>query len=215
MARRNEHSKDELREMILRATEMLVDSGGLQQMSTRKIAQMIGYTVGTLYLFFKNLDDLILQVNARTLDRMLDDLRTVTEDGIDPRSNIIAMGHAYVLFAVEHPERWRMVFEHTLAPGEPVPDWFTTKIDDLFGLVEKHVADYLGGSGKSNLQSKSATQALWCGVHGICALSVTNKVDIPGITSVQELTDSLITHFLAGVGAQSKLSEKTTLMNPP
>ena len=63
MGRRNEHSRAELREIALQAAEHLVAEGGLAALSTRKVAAHIGYTVGSLYLVFHNLDDLIIQMN--------------------------------------------------------------------------------------------------------------------------------------------------------
>ena len=70
MARRSDHSREELREMALSAAEQIVVEQGYEGLSARKVASAIGYTVGTLYLVFENIDDLILNINARTLDRL-------------------------------------------------------------------------------------------------------------------------------------------------
>jgi len=180
--------------MILEATERLLDTDGIQALSTRKISADIGYTVGTLYLFFKNLDELVLNVNARTLEQIFQALSIVTEDGIDPRSNIIAMGHAYVHFAMEYPQRWRLVYEFSLGDSEGVPDWFQEKIDKVFALVEKNLVSLVG-----NVDNKrQLTLALWSGVHGVCALAVSRKIAVTGIESVQKLTDNLISRYLDG-----------------
>jgi len=180
--------------MILHATEKLLDQHGMQALSTRKISAKIGYTVGTLYLFFKNLDELVLHVNARTLEEIYHALSVVTEDGIDPRTNMIAMGHAYVHFAMDYPQRWRLVFEYSLGEGTPVPDWFQEKINQVFDLVEKNLVNLIGEVENKRL----LTQALWSGVHGVCALAVSGKIDVTGIESVQQLTDNLISRFLDG-----------------
>ena len=70
MARRSEHSREQLTEMILNAAQQIVINDGFAGLSARKIATDIGYTVGTLYIVFDNLDDIILHINARTLDEM-------------------------------------------------------------------------------------------------------------------------------------------------
>ena len=199
MARRNQHSKSELREMILSATEKLLDSDGIQSLSTRKISRQIGYTVGTLYLFFKNLEDLELHVNARTLEQIYQNLSIVIEDGIDPRSNIIAMGHAYVLYAMDYPQRWRLVFEFSLGEDQALPFWFQDKIDQIFHLVEKNIVSLIGDVPNK----RQLTQALWSGVHGVCALAVSKKIDVSGIESVQQLTDTLISRYLDGCSMAS------------
>lgn len=43
---------------------------GLSGFSTRQIAKKIGYTLGTLYNIFESYDDIILHINAATLDEM-------------------------------------------------------------------------------------------------------------------------------------------------
>ena len=72
MARRSDHSREEIKEMALVAAEKMILANGKDGLSARKVAQEIGYTVGTLYLVFKNLDELILHVNGRTLDRLFE-----------------------------------------------------------------------------------------------------------------------------------------------
>ena len=68
MARRSDHSPQELRAMIIDAAERLVAQGGTAAANAREIAAAIGYTPGTIYNHFANLDDLIRHVTARTVD---------------------------------------------------------------------------------------------------------------------------------------------------
>ena len=71
MARRSDHSRDELRRMALEASKKILTKQGLRGLSTRRIAARMGYSAGTLYQIFDDFDDLILQVNAATLDLSL------------------------------------------------------------------------------------------------------------------------------------------------
>ena len=48
MARRNDHSKEELQSMAIDATRSLISQAGYEGVSARKVANSIGYTVGTL-----------------------------------------------------------------------------------------------------------------------------------------------------------------------
>ena len=70
MARRYDHSREEIRTMALEAAEKIVVEQGHKGLTARKVMRDIGYAVGTLYLIFENLDDLILHLNVRTLDRL-------------------------------------------------------------------------------------------------------------------------------------------------
>lgn len=79
--------------MALAAAGGILDRDGYGALSTRKVAAKIGYTVGSLYFIFRNLDDLILQLNARTLDEMHAAMHTATADCAAPRDCIAAMAY--------------------------------------------------------------------------------------------------------------------------
>ena len=197
MARRSDHSKEEIREMSLSAAESIVAGQGFAGLSARKIAKQIGYTVGTLYTVFDNLDDLILHVNSRTLDALYNNMRLAVNDCNEPQQCVLAMGRAYVDFATLNPQRWSMVFEHRLPEDVPVPDWFVNKVNKMFQLVQLQLTPMLGGQTQSSIDLISKT--IWCGVHGICALAVTDKLEISDAESIHELTDSLIKNYITGL----------------
>jgi AcrR family transcriptional regulator len=66
MARRSDHSREALEELILSHAHALMAETGLQRFSAREVAKRIGYSVGTLYNVFGSLDRLLLAVNSRT-----------------------------------------------------------------------------------------------------------------------------------------------------
>jgi len=197
MARRSDHSKDEIKEMALVAAERIISEEGFTGLSARKIAKQIGYTVGTLYLVFANQDDLIIHVNARTLDKLYAALCQASDKCRQPKTCIIAVGRAYVEFATHYPRQWTMIFEHSLPDKKMLPDWFNRKVIAMFDLVEQQLQPLMVNQPKRKLSQTART--LWCGVHGICALAVTNKLELTDAESIQQLTDSLIKYYLAGL----------------
>jgi AcrR family transcriptional regulator len=196
MARRSDHSRDEIREMALSAAERIIREQGHGGFSARKVAAAIGYTVGTLYLVFDNLDDLILQVNDRTLDRLHARMLLEQAPHTDARERLLQLGHTYIQFANEDPRCWEMIFEHRLAQGQQTPGWFQLKVTLMFTLVETQLEPLAGYHSAEEIAQ--AARALWSGVHGICILANTGKLDAAGIASVQELTHFLMDNFLKG-----------------
>ena len=196
MARRSDHSRDEIREMALSAVEELVSKKGYEGLSARKVAAAIGYTVGTLYLVFENLDDLVVQVNARTLDRLnLQMMEAVGEIG-DDRQRLMGLGQSYIRFAEEDPHLWEMVFKHRVPRNGQLPTWYQEKVSRMFAQVEsclKPIADH-----KTPGEIAQAARALWGGVHGICILAVTGKLGGVGVESVPDLAESLLSNYLDG-----------------
>ena len=201
MARRSDHSREEIREMALSAAEQIVVEQGYKGLSARKIAAAIGYTVGTLYLVFQNLDDLILHINARTLDRLHARMTQSQANSGDARDYLLQLGQVYIRFANDDPHRWAMVFEHRFSEDQAVPAWYQEKITRMFALVEEG----LGPLAKQHPQQEitQAARALWGGVHGICILALTDNLGAVGIDSVQELAQSLISNYLKGFSGNS------------
>ncbi len=195
MGRRNDHSRQEIRDMTLKVADKIVAKEGLQGLSARKIASAIGYSVGSLYIVFQNLDDIILQVNARSLDKLYTVISKTEQQCRQPDACLLALGQAYLDFAMKQPLRWRTVFEYQ--HNAEIPNWYRKKIFRLFKLVEKPLLEFMPTL-EPHLCAQT-TRALWGGVHGICILALTGRLEIVGADSVQNLMELLITNFLAGL----------------
>lgn len=196
MARRSDHTREEIHQMALDAAEAIASQEGISGLSARKVAAKIGYTVGTLYLVFKNLDDLILQVNDRTLSLLYQEMQQVCANNDDPEACVLALCHAYIDFASNNTARWSMIYEHVLEDEFVLPEPFQQQVHQIFGLVEDALRPL--GKNKSDQEIAQAARALWSGIHGICILALMGKLDIAGIDSVQQLADNLTINFLKG-----------------
>ncbi len=194
MARRNEHSQEEIREMVLSAAEAIVFNEGFAALNARKIANRIGYTVGSIYMVFANMADLILSIKARTLDDMASQLKQ-TQD-LDAAQNIEELARTYLRYASQNFNRWNMIFEHPLPKDAEVSEWYQQKVDHVFSLVENQFTKLAPQCPDS--QKKRAARALWGGVHGICALSLSGTLDIVGVDDVEESVVLLVRSFIQG-----------------
>ncbi|SEH09168.1 TetR/AcrR family transcriptional regulator [Candidatus Venteria ishoeyi] len=197
MGRRNDHSREEIRELALAATFEIVTEQGFHQLSVRKIASAIGYTVGSLYLIFKNLDDLILQANVHNLEIIYQILQQTEKKQKKPEQRLLAFAHAYLHFTIEQPYRWQMIFEHRMQNNEPVPEWFEPHVSRLFSLLEAPLAQLMADAEPE--QVRQTARAMWCAVHGVSTLYMTEKLEVVGSESVQNLLDRLMGIFLEGV----------------
>lgn len=196
MARRSDHSRDEIREMALRAAETILDREGAAGLSTRKIATEIGYTVGSLYLVFQNLDDLVVQVNARTLNHLGARLDEAATRADHPAGCVVELGRAYLHFASRHPGRWSLIFDRRVTSGTALPDWYLHLVRGLFERVEQLLG--ILTPRRESAEIALAARALWSGVHGVCILALDDKLDLAGVADGGKLTDALIENFLAG-----------------
>ena len=196
MARRSDHSRDEIQSMAIQAAVTILSQEGMQGLSTRKVAAAIGYTVGTLYLVFKNLDELILHVNAAALDELREVMQAELAGDNDPQAQLQAMAHAYLRFARAHFARWSLLFSHRMPEGEALPEWFHTKVRDLFALVAQPLRQINPTLNAHAYQQ--ATHVLWSSVHGVCELGLNDKLALGGEIQAEHLIDVLVKNYLKG-----------------
>jgi len=194
MARRSEHSLEELKAMVLDASETIVIEEGFSALKVRKIAVEIGYTVGSIYMVFANMAELIMHINARTLDTIAAQLEQVRDSSAEQSIETLAM--TYLSYASQNFNRWCKVFEYRLPADAEIPGWYQEKVDNIFSPVEAQFAELAPESSEDH--RKSAARALWCGVHGICVLSLTGKQDKAEINDVEEMIVLLVRNFMRG-----------------
>jgi AcrR family transcriptional regulator len=119
MGRRSDHSRTELRELIVAEGHRQMAEHGFARFSARRVARAIGYSVGTLYNLFPSLDHLLVAINTRTFTLwtkfVLERLDGVTDDRID------VLVQAYFDFAGEQTNLWMAIYDHRLPPGMPLP----------------------------------------------------------------------------------------------
>jgi AcrR family transcriptional regulator len=195
MARRSDHSLEEIKHMVLEAARTIVIEEGFAALKVRRIALEIGYTVGSIYMVFTNMDDLIMHVKARTLDELGDQLDEKIPE-CAPQEQVLKLAKSYLEFASQNYSLWSMIFEHRLPDGEPIPVWYQEKIDQAFVRVEKLLGQLAAES--NQLEVKSAARAIWSGVHGICILSLTSSLDRVGIKDVENNIVLLVENFIRG-----------------
>lgn len=200
MGRRSTHTPEQLRQLILDAAEAIIVAQGLAGLSAREIARRIGYSPGTIYNMFENLDDVVLNVEARVLDALDERISTVPKTG-SPHDRVLNLAQAYLAFTHERPKLWNLLFEHYMPGGIDTPPWYQEKLERLMSRVEEAVAPAFPDS--AVLERQRAARVLWAGVHGITSLSTANKLSNVTTEAAGMLVIDLVQNYLAGVAAGS------------
>jgi len=195
MARRADHSHSELLDLVIEASTKIVESESHHALTARRLSKDIGYSVGTLYNHFDNIDDIILQVNARTFDILSEKLEHVPLTN-SPKNDTNAYVDCYLEFLNQHPELWRMIFEHNLPHGQEAPSWYLKKADYILSIYERAIMPLYGGPCKS---SYNTTRVLWSSLHGITSLHVSGKLKNVTELSVKGMTETLVNNFIQGI----------------
>lgn len=201
MGRRSTHTAQQLRELILDAAQEIIDASGLAGLSAREIARRIGYSPGTIYNIFTNLDDVVLHVEARVLDALDKRLSDIPKDDGDASRRVVQIAHAYLAFTQEKPRLWNLLFEHHLPAGTELPAWYQQKLEGLMAHVERALGAHFAPGQEAARQR--AARVLWAGVHGITSLSTADKLSVVTTETAGRLIDDLVGTYLRGLRTQA------------
>ena len=196
MGRRSSHTADELRELILAAATELIDETGLSGFSARAIARRIGYSAGTLYNVFSDLDELILTVELRLLDQLAHRLADVPKSA-DPVRHLCDLGAAYFAFTQEQPRLWNLLLEHHMPTGWQVPPQFQARLEAVSHEVERAIAPLAGS--EDAVQLNRSARVLWAAIHGITSLATAEKLTNVNPENAGLLVDDLVRTYAGGL----------------
>ncbi|EGQ9280738.1 TetR/AcrR family transcriptional regulator [Vibrio vulnificus] len=193
MARRNDHTREELIALTLETVKEFLAEHSYHELSLRKLANMIGYVPSTLVNVFGSYNLLLLHAVAQTLDELSLEAMKVVQDSNDKKQALAELAYCYHDFALQHPHRWRLIFEHNMN-GAELPEWQAKRIDNMTGMLEallQQLAPF-----RTPTEVLQASRVLWSGVHGITLLSVDDKFFSSEPIDGKELIDSLLTNYL-------------------
>ncbi len=201
MGRRSIHTPEQLRQLILDAAAAIIEAHGLAGLSAREIARRIGYSPGTIYNMFENLDDVVLNVEGRVLDQLDERLVAELAKGGDQKALVQQLAQTYLAFTHERPKLWNLLFEHYMPAGTDTPPWYQEKLERLMGRVETAVAPLYPPD--AVLERQRSARVLWAGVHGITSLSTANKLSNVTSEAAASLVTDLVSNYLAGAAIKS------------
>ncbi|HEX8663807.1 MAG TPA: WHG domain-containing protein [Beijerinckiaceae bacterium] len=194
MARRADHSRDELAGLVIDAAEALAREEGLRGIAMRRIAAAIGYAPGSIYNAVGDLDQVVLRVNARTLTRLRDHLAGTVDPARAPLDNALAVADAYLDFVTGQPRLWALLLEHVLPKGSDFPDWYDKALGETTRLVDAVLRPLI----PDEAERRRSVATLWAALHGLASLSTSGKLAIVDEDDPREMARLLVRRFLAG-----------------
>ncbi|QBD79865.1 TetR/AcrR family transcriptional regulator [Ktedonosporobacter rubrisoli] len=171
---RQDQEKLELRQTILRAASELFLEQGYEKFSMRGLAERIGYSATTLYLYFRDKDDLLFAVVDEGFTRFERQLEAVAASKDDPWERLMALGEAYISFGLHNPAYYELMFMQrtdflmSSKPGTQEP-----RIT-AFLVLEQTVQQAIDAGVIIPGNAKAYSDALWAQMHGIVSLAISS-----------------------------------------
>jgi AcrR family transcriptional regulator len=162
-------SGEQLREEILdAATELLLETGHAKAVSIRSVAQRVGVTPPSIYLHFADKDALLDAVCARYFEK-LDEQMQLVADQPSSIEVLRAQGLAYVRFARETPELYRIA---TMGDGRPGSDVDLTLNSSAFRHLRTSVETLIAEGVYPAGDATAMALELWTATHGVAAMLI-------------------------------------------
>lgn len=193
MSGKREEKRDDLRQRLIEATEKRIVAQGLTGLRAREIAQDAGCALGAIYTAFADLDDLILHVGARTLQRLGQALSQAVGDQTEPETVLQALAGAYLDFALKERRAWEALFDHN--PPE-IPDWLREQQGVLIAEIIRPLQALLPDADASLIRARART--MFAAVHGVIDLSLEGRFASVGEADLRRELQALVSTLVRG-----------------
>jgi AcrR family transcriptional regulator len=170
---RQDQEKQELRQAILTAAGELFLEQGYERFSLRKVAERIGYSPTTIYLYFRDKDDLLFTVVDEGFEQFGQQLAAAAASTEDPWERLIALGRAYVSFGLQNPVYYQLMFMQRTdfltrrQAGKDQPRIAS------FRVLQQTVQQAIDAGVLRPGDAESYSDVLWALVHGMVSLAIT------------------------------------------
>jgi TetR/AcrR family fatty acid metabolism transcriptional regulator len=187
------------RDAILRAAIDVFADRGYFNAQVADVARAAGVAAGTVYLYFRSKDDLLISIFERGMREALGDVRTTAAAVRDPRERLrrIARGH---LARIGRDRSLAIVFQVELRQSTKFMERFSaTLLRDYLGLIRDTIADgQRQGLLRTDISPTLAAKMLF----GALDEMATNWILSKRRYALEADAEAVIDLFLNGAGAR-------------
>lgn len=210
--RRQNHRASLKREILDAASRLFVEEGA-EQVTMRRIAAQIEYSPTTIYLYFKDKNELLSAVCEETFSQLAVKLERLQQASGTPLGYLREGLRSYVDFGLGNPNQYTVAFLRP-RPDERGPigigGVFAQSIGGrAFDLLRQGVGACVESGDIRTASIDMTAQALWAGVHGLTALLIADA----GLSSASRtaLVDHTIDTLIAGLRAPAAAAPRTAI----
>lgn len=178
-----------MREKILDISKIMFVEQGYDKTSLRSIAKKLSISPGTIYLYFKNKDDLFFAIHEEGFKLLHE--RMKAKMGIkDPVFRLKELSRAYIQFAWDFPEYYDLMFSQSApmnAIEEELEEAMWPSAMNSFACLHESVAYAIKQGAFIQEEVEKITFSLWGAVHGMVSLCLCNRMKMFPDHNVEEL----------------------------
>jgi TetR/AcrR family fatty acid metabolism transcriptional regulator len=194
------HAPADKRDAILKAATQVFAQNGFFQSQVADVARAAGIAAGTVYLYFRSKDDLLVSLFERTMREAIAEGRAALEGVDDPRERLTRIARLH-LERLGRDRDLAVVFQIELRQSVKFMEQFSsTFLRDYLGLIRETIAaGQASGAFRGNISPTVAAKVFF----GALDEMATNWILSRRRYSLPAEADAVVDLFVSGVGANT------------
>jgi len=160
----------------------MLDEGATEDgITLRAVARRVGIAAQSIYSHFADRDAILLEVVKEAFDELGAHLASATTAGQPAAADLTAICNAYLAFALERPQRYRILFggawdaSRAKSSASVGVDAVAALGQDAFGLFVAALDRCVAAGSSSSTDTYADAAALWAGLHGYASVRPVTK----------------------------------------
>lgn len=187
-----------LREEILEVSRELLIKEGFGKMSMRRIAERADVSATSIYLYFKNKDDLLLALIEESIENLKAALMEVVDVSKGLLMQLEDMARAYINYALNHPQEYEIIY---MVRPEEMPRYPKEKFMNIRSAYELLAGIISEGHAREQIDVEDAlinVYTLWAQLHGVVSVILNKRLDtrIPQEQFIEQALENIIRGFV-------------------
>ncbi len=189
------------RDLILRAATRVFAQNGFFQSQVADVARVAGVAAGTVYLYFKSKDDILVAIFERSMREVIAEGRAAVSGVSDPAERLRRIAHLH-LGRLGRDKHLAVVFQVELRQSVKFMERFsTTFLRDYLKLIRDAIAEgQHSGAFRHDISATTATKIFF----GALDEMATNWMLSRRKYDLTAEADAVVDLFINGVGNQVK-----------
>ena len=173
----SEKQEKSLRREILDTARQLLTTTGYARLSMRNIANKIGYSATSIYLYFDSKDDLVHALIDEGVELLGTRLAEANASASTPDARLEVMCRAYVSFGMERPEYYEIMYVLHPEYIKRYPAEKYRKARRNLEIMAVAIQDGIASGVFKDVEPMLAANLAWTQLHGVVTLLSSERVD--------------------------------------
>ncbi|MCP4136094.1 MAG: TetR/AcrR family transcriptional regulator [bacterium] len=168
---RREREKEERKELVLKSAQQVLIRKGFLATTMNDIAREAELSVGSLYLYFKNKEDIFSELYSRVISHLLNIIKNAAERGASSRERLENIGRDYLVFHKEKKDYFDVFSYFTTFPeimfGENNRKSLGSKGEGILNIVVSLINTGIKNKEFAITEGEKFAMLYWTSLHGL------------------------------------------------